>query len=199
MANQTYRLVISGNCAGQFVQNIFHYRMDDDSFTNRFLAAKGLVDGFLAGDHPVNFLAMLPDAYVLKSVKARRVTAGGGPEYTDTSLDGSPGTLGSDTNMSGSGPVIIWLTNGGARRLGKTFLAGLSPTYVDGGEITDAGLSAINGAATDFRAVFNAIGGGTPTCTLVVPRSNDLSTRSLVVGNQVSKNVGLQRRRQLPV
>jgi len=199
MANQTYAMVITGNAGGQFVQNILHFRMDDDSFTNRLLAAKALVDGWLGDDRAAAWLALHPDNYALRSVKCRRVTNGGGPEWIDVSTSGDPGSLGSGMQMAGAGPVILWHTDGGARRIGKTFISGISPDYVDGGEITNACLAFLQTAATDLRASFPASGGSNPTVTMCIPRSNDPATRSLIVGHIISKDVGTQRRRQLPV
>lgn len=199
MANQTYQLVVTGNSAGQFVQNIFHYRLDDDSYTTRLLSAKGLIDGWLAADRHESFLAMCPDTYILKSVKARRVTNGGGPEWVDVSQDGEEGTGGSGLQASANGPVIIWNTDGGARRVGKTFISGIAKANINAGEIKEDFLADLITAAGDYRQSFSAVGGATPTCTFCIPRSNDLSTRSLVVDVQVSRYLGQQRRRNLPV
>jgi len=199
MANQTYRLVLSGNAAGQFFQNIFHYRMDDDSFGNRLLAAKGLIDGWIADAKNVPLLDMMPSTVSIKSVKARRITSGGGPEYVDVSLSGQVGTAGDDLEASANGPVIIWNTDGGPRRVGKTFIPGICQDKVVGGEIKNTFIATLQNAAAEFRIAFPAVGGTTPTCTMVIPRSSDPSTRSLIIGQQVSKYIGKQRRRQLPV
>jgi len=199
MAAQTYQLVISGNLAGQFVQNVLHYRMDDAGYPSRLQSAKGLVDGWLTDGKMDHFLDMCPTPYVVKSVKARCLTGGGGPEWIDASVASSPGTLGAGMAMSGAGPVIIWNTDGGPRRVGKTFIPGISPDNVDGGEISAVTIGFLLGMAALFRIAFNAVGGGTPSCVLCIPRSNDPSVRSLIVGAQVSKDVGQQRRRQLPV
>jgi len=199
MANQTYQLVVTGVSSGQFVQNVFHFRMDDDSYANRLLAAKGLIDGFLSDGKEGTLLAMLPSNYLMKSIKARRVTNGGGPEYIDTSVDGEAGTFGDDASTSGTGPVLVWFTDGGARRVGKTFLSGISNSNQAGGEISAAALTSLDGDAETFRQSFPAVGGTTPTVTFCIPRSNDPATRSLVVGHSVSKDIGQQRRRQLPV
>jgi hypothetical protein len=199
MANQTYALVITGNSAGQFVQNIFHFRMDDDGFANRLLAAKGLIDGFLADAKEVAFLEMVPSAYQMMSIKARRVTNGGGPEWIDTSVASTPGAGGAGLQMSGAGPVILWFTDGGPRRVGKTFLPGIANANINGGEIEAAFLVTLNDEAETFRSPFPAVGGTTPTCTMVIPRTGDPATRSIVTANLVSKDLGVQRRRQLPV
>ena len=199
MALETYQFIITGNCAGQFVQNIFHFRMDDASYVNRLLAAKGLIDGWLAANYMDQWTSIVPEEYIVKSLKARRVTNGGGPEYVDISVDGTTGEADDDMQMSGAGPVIIWNTDGGARRVGKTFVPGISTTNVDGGEITETFVATVLAAAETLRVPFPAVGGTTPTCTMCIPRKNDPGTRSLIVQSQVSKDVGQQRRRQLPV
>jgi len=190
---------LSGNAAGQFFQNSFHYRMDDDSFGNRLLAAKGLIDGWIADAKNVPLLDMMPSTVSIKSVKARRITSGGGPEYVDVSLSGQVGTAGDDLEASANGPVIIWNTDGGPRRVGKTFIPGICQDKVVGGEIKNTFIATLQNAAAEFRIAFPAVGGTTPTCTMVIPRSSDPSTRSLIIGQQVSKYIGKQRRRQLPV
>lgn len=199
MANQTYQLIITGTCCDQFVQNIVHYRMDDDSFANRLLAAKGLIDGFLSAGQIDSWLAMLPEEYVVKSLKARRLSNGGGPEYLDVSLAGQQGGFGDEASTPSTGPTIIWFTDGGTRRIGKTFLSGIAAANQDGGEIIAGAISTLDSAAETFRQPFPAVGGTTPTCTFCIPRSNDVATRSLVVGHAISKDLGTQRRRQLPV
>lgn len=199
MANQTYSLILTGNAAGQFVQNIFHYRMDDAGFANRLLSAKGLVDGWIDASKADAWLAITPSSYTLQSIKCRRITNGGGPEYVDVSLQGDAGGAGTDMEASANGPVIIWNTDGGPRRIGKTFVPGISQEKMDGGEIKAAFIVALINAANTFKGTFTSIGGGNVPVTFCIPRSNDPATRSLVVGVQVSKMIGQQRRRQLPV
>ena len=199
MANQTYQLVVTYNAFGQFCQNVFHYRIDDDSFANRLLAAKGLIDGFIAAGRPTTLMDMFPNEVEMKSLKARRVTNGGGPEYVDVSEDGRNGTAGEDPQNSGAGPVIIWYTDGGPKRIGKTFISGISHFDLSGGEISTGFLTLLRTRANTFRAAFNTVGGTTPVATFCIPRTSDMNTRSLVVDCNVSKNVGVQRRRQLPV
>ncbi len=199
MANQTYQFVITGNSSGQFVQNVLHYRMDDDSFADRLLSAKGLVEGWLAATKQLFWIGLHPEEYIMKSIKARRITNGGGPEWLDVSLDGTEGTAGSGSQMSGAGPTIIWNTDGGPRRIGKTFISGIPDTWVNGGEITATALTTIATVAGLFSGSFNAVGGTTPQCTMCIPRASDPSVRSLILQAQVSKIIGQQRRRQLPV
>jgi len=199
MANQTYRLVLSGNAAGQFFQNVFHYRMDDDSFANRLLAAKGLIDGWIADDKPSAYLNCVPETCVLKSVKARRITGGGGPEYVSIEVENMTGTAGDDMEASANGPVIIWNTDGGPRRVGKTFLPGICQDRTNGGEIEATFIATLEASMIQYKLAFPSVGGTTPTCTQVIPRTSDPSVRSLIIGVQVSRYIGKQRRRQLPV
>lgn len=199
MAAETYQLVISGQCAGQFVQNILHYRMDDASFSSRLAAAKGLVLGWEEADLGGAWVSLLPVPYVINSVKARRITNGGGPEYISVALQGSAGLQGTNVQTSSAGPVLLWHTNGPNRSVGKTFLAGIGTTNVEGGEISASFLAILFEFATDLRQSFPAVGGSTPTCDMVIPKTGDPSTRYLVDGVQISKDIGKLRRRQLPV
>lgn len=199
MATQTYQLSVVGNSAGQFVTNVLHFRMDDDGYADRLLGAKGLVDGFIANGNLIGYLAMVPDAYVLSSLKCRRVSNGGGPEWINIDHSGNQGTFGSDTQISGAGPVIILYTDGGPRRKGKVFLPGIDPTKVDGDEIAAAAITTLLAKAADLFAGFSAVGGTTPSVVACVPHHNNMALRSLILHFAVSKIVGKQRRRQLPV
>ena len=199
MANQTFQLVITGTAADQFVQNVFHFRMDPDSFSNRLLAAKGLVDGFLDADKSEKFLEMCPDSYVIKSIKCRQITDGGGPEWVDITQEGEVGTLGAGMSVPGVGPVIIWYIDGPPKCKGRTFIPGIPNGAIGGDEIASATITALNDAASDFRVAFNAIGGTAPAVAMCIPTTANPAIRFLVNGNAVSRIVGKQRRRQVPV
>lgn len=199
MAQETYRLIVTWRSADQFAQNVLHYRMDDAAFASRLLAAEGLILGWLNAEVHFTLLNMVPAACVMKSIRARRITNGGGPEFINVSVDGEDGERTGIMQTSSVGPVIIFNTNGGPRRVGKVFLPGISDTDVEGGEITQALLDVIQDGANNMMNEFPAVGGGTPQCLLVIPRSNDPSVRSLILQAQISKNTGKQRRRQLPV
>lgn len=140
----------------------------------------------------------VPDAYTAQSLKCRRVSNGGGPEWVDLAINGEVGDLGSDTQISGVGPVGILYTDGGPRRVGKIFFPGLSPEHVDGDEISATAITTIKAKLESMRGSFNAVGGTTPPVTLCIPRHDNLAIRSNIVGVSVSRIVGKQRRRQLP-
>lgn len=199
MANQTYQVVLTGNLAGQFVQNVLHYRMDDSSFTNRLLSAKGLLDGWIADDKDLSWFDMLPEPYIYLSAKARCITGGGGPEHVNLTHTGQTGSRGSTIQTSSAGPVVIWHTDGPNRSTGKVFLPGIAVGDVQGGEISAACITALEAALADFITSFPAVGGTTPECYLCVAKSGDPDTRYLVDNYRIAKDVGQQRRRQLPV
>jgi len=199
MAVHTYQLVISGRCAGQFCQNVFHYEFDDAGYANSLAAAKGLIDGFIAGNRDDLFLDMLPAQYVILSLKARAVSGGIGPEWIDQSMSGNTGTRGSGIVASSDGPVLIWYQEDGPRKNGRTFLAGIYNGDVEGGEINAAALSAILAKANSFRGTFNTVGGGTPATTMVVQNTSNPAAPYTIVDVNISKHLGQQRRRQVPV
>lgn len=199
MALQTYVLVVSGNLAGQFVQNVFHYRLDDAAAPTKLKAAKSLVAGWEAASKPSNLLDCLPGAYTWLSTKARLVTSGGGAEWASLENQGDTGTRPGDIQASSSGPVVTWFTDGPNRRIGKTFLPGIRSLDVVDGEISVGFITLINTRMGTFRANFDTVGELVTTAQFVIAKSGDPTTRSLVVNNNVSKDVGVQRRRVLPV
>lgn len=199
MANQTYQLVITGNAGGQFVQNVLHYFMDDAAYADPVSAAKGLVDGWLAADMLDEWCDMCCGAYTVKSVKCRRATGGVGPEWLDVSVDGTPGNRGSTMQASSNGPVILWIPASPNRVTCKTFIPGASTGDVEIGELSAAALTAIQAAATNMLETFPAVGGGTPNVTLCCVAANNKANRRLIALARVCKEIGVQRRRQLPV
>jgi len=199
MSLQTYQLVITGNCAGQFVQNVMHYRVDDSSFANRLLSAKGLVEGWEAAGKLGDFLDALPGPYIFLSVKARCITGGGGPEYISLIDTGTTGARGSSVQTSSAGPVVLWHTDGPNRSTGKTFLAGIAVGDVEGGEISASARSAFLTAMQSYLTSFPTVGGTTPQADFCIAKASDPTTRYLITDALIGKDVGKQRRRQLPV
>jgi len=199
MAAQTYQLVITGNLAGQFVQTVLHYEMEDSGFANKLLAAKGLIDGWLAASKDSEWLAMLPDSYVLMSIKSRCVSVPGSPEWIDTTPATGAGTFGTGIVSSSSGPVLIWYTSSGPKTKGRTFLPGIGNDKNVAGSLPIAVVSDLIEAAETYRANFPSVGGGAVAVIFVVAKATDLTIRYSVIGVNVSKDVGVQRRRQLPI
>jgi len=199
MAIQTYQLVLSGNLAGQFVQNVLHYRMDDDSFANRLLSAKALVEGWESASLTGTWCNLLPIPYTFLSAKGKCLTDGGGPEYISLNDTGTAGTQGAHVQTSSAGPVVVWVGDAPNRSSGKVFLPGIGTTNAQGGQISASFLGVMHTYLDDLIDPFPAAGGTTPQCDLCWVKAVDPTTRYIVTGYRIGKDLGQQRRRQLPV
>jgi len=199
MAINTYQLIFSGNLAGQFVQNVLHLRMDDAGYAAALEAAKGLVDGFLAASREDDWLDLHCVSYLLNSIKCRRVSGGIGPEWIDTTVAGGGGSRSGASQSSSNGPVILLIPLGAARRVGKIFVAGISSTDADRGMITAAAITALDAAATALLQPFTASGGATPAVNWCIASATNKADTIAIGAIDVCKEIGVQRRRQLPV
>jgi len=199
MALQTYEMVLSARCCGQFVQNVLHYYFDDAAYPSPIAAAKGLVDGWIAAGKDQLWLDMHCESYILMSVKTRRRTGGIGPQWIDLSLQGTPGNRSGESQTSSNGPVILWLPLTPNRVTGKTFIAGVSDSDADRGELSSTCINDLKVAAEDSNLVFPTVGGGTPNAQLCIVKSGAPGTRYGIDGVEVCREIGVQRRRQTPV
>jgi len=199
MATNTYQLIFSGNESGQFVQNVLHLRMDDAGYTAALQAAKGLVDGLIAASREQDFLDMCCGSYSLNSIKCRRVSGGIGPEWIDTTVSGTSGNRSGNSQSSSNGPVILLIPLGAPRRVGKIFIPGISNADCDRGSILAATITALDAAATALLQPFTASGGATPTVSWCIASSTNKADTVAIGGIDVCREIGVQRRRQLPV
>jgi len=199
MAINTYQLIFSGNSCGQFVQNVLHLRMDDAGYAAALQAAKGLVDGFLAASREDDWLDMHCESYTLMSLKCRRVSGGIGPEWIDISVTGTNGSRSGVSQSSSNGPVVLLIPLGSPRRVGKIFVSGISLTDADRGQISVAAIAAIDAAATALLQTFTAVGGATPAVNWCIASAANKADTLAIGAMEVCKEIGVVRRRQLPV
>jgi hypothetical protein len=198
MAANTYRLTISYNTAGQFAQNVLHYRFSDDGFATTVQAADALNNAF-----NTHCVGPLKDALSLHtqilSLKSRRILAAGGFEAVKLGVAGDIGNRTGDLSASGLAPLIRFITNNVPVITGRMFLPGLSDDDGLDGYISPA-------LATDLQDLANALddpltltGGGSPVATpVVVSRSPVVASIPVQVCVPCSF-LATQRRRQRPV
>lgn len=197
MAQNTYRLTIAYNVAGQFATNSFHWQFDDSGYTTSQLAAKALIDRWIAVKltHLQNLLS---SSVTILSAKARKVTGVGGFESLEFAAPGTVGALSGTLMVSAVGPVIIcYPTNNGKMR-GRVFLPGVPDSVCVNGQLT---VTFVTGTQTDVNALFTSMvlaGGGTPTAESVIFRSKVPQTSTLIEQTKFSDTVGTIRRRQVP-
>lgn len=196
MAQSVYQLIPSFNTASQFAQSIWHYQFDDAAFPTTKDAAEALINAFDAS-HRTQLRGCLPTDVTLISYRARKRSSGGGFNAYSPVTATNAGTRTGTQSASALNPVAIFfplLPNHGR---GKWFIPGISESDIEDGRFTAGYVNAIN---TILGAMFDDLtltGGGGPTAVFgwFSLGSNAFRTP---IRNQLSLNLGTQRRRMRP-
>lgn len=197
MAENTYRLTISYNAAGQFAQNVLHYRFDDSLFANTTVSARALITAF-----DTHCTGALKDALSVHtqilSYKARRVTGVGGFEAVKLGVAGDVGTRTGDLTASGLAPLIRFITNDIPPVSGRMFLPGVSDSDCGDGFIEPPYFTDMTTLADKLDDALTLVGGGGPTATPVIFRHSPVVASSPIHVAVPSPYLATQRRRQRP-
>src|SRR6478672_1625564 len=159
MAAHTYRLTISYNSAGQFAQNVLHYRFDDSGFQTAVQAAAALNNAFnthVSGDLK-NALSVHTQ---ILSYKSRKIEGGGGFEAVLLGVGGDIGTRVGDLSASGLAPLIRFITNNVPPVTGRMFLPGVSDSDCTEGYVAPGYFTDLTDLANKLDDSLTLIGGG---------------------------------------
>lgn len=197
MADNVYQLTISYNSAGQFAQNILHYKFDDGGFASTHAAALDLVSSFNTAKETL-LRNMLPGSVLWLSTKARRVTNGGGFEAIEFFAPPVAGNRTGDMQVSGVAPVIIsYPVDMTSRTRGRMFLPGVSVEDLVFGKYTAAYQAAAVTFNTDFFDDITLTGGGAPSAAFGIHKTTPANF-VVLPSHRLSDTVGTMRRRQRP-
>jgi hypothetical protein len=197
MAQQTYRLTISYNTAGQFAQNVLHYEFDDALYADTTLAANALNNAF-----NTHCTGALKDALNINtkilSYKSRRITAVGGFEAIRLGTITDVGNRAGDLSASGLAPLIRFITNDVPVRTGRMFLPGVSDNDSTDGYLTAAFFTDLTDLANVLDDSLTLVGGGAPTATAVIWSTAPVKVAIPISIAVPSPYLATQRRRQRP-
>lgn len=196
MAERTYILAPSFLTAGQFAQSIWHYSFDDSGFTTTKGAAQALISAFDAASRTM-LRACLPGDVTLTSYRARLMVGQGGFDAFQKISSTNAGSRSGTQSASGINPVAIFYPLNPAHGRGRWFIPGISETDIEDGRFTGAYITAVN---TQLGTMFDDLtltGGGSPVAKFGW-YSRSANAFRLPVRNQLSMNVGTQRRRMRP-
>jgi len=197
MSANTYRLTISYNSAGQFAQNVLHYRFEDGGFATAIAAGNALNDAFSlhCGTQLKNALSLHTQ---LLSYKSRKATGGGGFEAVKLGAGGDIGARTGDLSASGLAPIVRLLTNTVPPKSGRIFLPGVSDDDCTDGYCTAAFFTVLQGLADVLDDPITLVGGGAPVATPVLfSRTPVIASITISPAVPVSW-LGTQRKRQRP-
>lgn len=197
MADQIYSLTISQNIAGQFAQNIVHFRFDDAGYNSTLEAAEALNLAF-DGSRKALLAACLPTSTTILSFKARRVSGGGGFEAIMPQSAGNVGTRAGAVSVAGLSPCVVGYpalpTN---RPRARFFLCGVSDSDIVDGVFTAAFKAAVAGSFGTLFDPLTLAGGGGPVATFVL-NFTPVASATVISDWLLSDACGQIRRRQIP-
>lgn len=201
MAVDLYSVVLFGGICGQPVNNVLHFNGSETGAANPVQGGKDLNaylgDGTGAGTYTKLFLDCLPQNYTLLGLRARRINNGGGPTVT-TTFTPIVGNRVGDSDVSGIGPVGlyhgtpglgVWIT-------GKIFFPGVSNADIANNSFVDA----LRDAIGDFLDLSLSAAGPGPNGPWQQQINHQADNTAInILDYSVSKKVGTQRRRYVPI
>lgn len=197
MAEHVYSLIISYNTAGQFAQNVLHWKFEDGGFTTTKAAAEALQAAFDAARR-TTLRACLPTDVSLVSYRGSRVDGGGGFEAFSPITGSVAGTRAGTQSASALNPVIVTAPATNIPARGKIFLPGVSETDIADGKFTEAFKGAMLTNLSTLLDPVTLSGGGNPSAIYGWIRGPGV-TFIPGVTTWLSMNLGTQRRRMRPV
>lgn len=201
MALDMYVATLFGGICGQPVNNVMHFVSTETAGLNPVTGARHLNaaigDGTVAGEYSTLFLDCLPSNYTLLGIRSKRVNNGGGPTVT-TTFTPIVGNRAGVSDVSGIGPVGLWHAEPtpGKWVTGKIFFPGAANA-----DITDNQFApALRAACELFTGLSQSTFGVGP----IGPWQQVLNhqpgnTVVTILDDSVSKKVGTQRRRYVPL
>lgn len=201
MAIETYEVVTSFIIEGQYAAIVNHFTGEEDGTGDDFLRAQHLVDALIGGapDWPLNLAACLAEDCFISSMRARRVSAGGGNTAVRVfATDDYPGSFGGECEPQQVAGCVIWVSSSlSVQATGRTFLPGVSESATENARFNAAYLAAVQ-AWVDGWIAGVAVTGFTAGMFMSIFNRVTLAAHTISYG-YVSPKVGTQRRRLVPV
>jgi hypothetical protein len=191
-----YELVTSlHDGAGNFFQNVFHYRNPEGiSADSPYSHAAAVADGFIS-DVESDYMQVFGSDIVLDFISCKRITSGGGPSATRIR-----GTLGGGFAVSvnaGSAADVAWQTAGASHRPGHTFLPGLPDGSFLSGKLQGVEVAAIDTFATTFESGFVMAGAEGSAEPVIFSRK--LAVGDDILAHDIRAKITYLNKRSLPI
>lgn len=195
MATGLYRTEWKGDLAGQFRENVIHWRLNPDPGGNGYDTSESIIVA-LNSTFKSLWLAMLPPDYNLAAIFARQL----GPlTSTYASVDYQEGlavgTRGSGAVSQQLCPCVTLIPPMGTKSAGRCFLPAVDQGDINLNVATAGYLTAVGNFFNPAIAGISVSGG---TLSLAI-FSRKLNTSSEVSTFNVSPAIGYQRRRARPI
>lgn len=195
MAIGLYRTEWRGQLAGQFRENVIHWRMNPDPGGNGYDTSEAIIVALNATFKPL-WLAMTPPDYGLDAIFARQI----GPltssyASVDYAANIATGTRGTQAVSEQLCPCVTLIPPMGVKSAGRCFLPAVDQADINLNVPTAGYLTAVGNF---FNAAIAGISvaGGTMSIAIF---SRKLNTSSEVSSFNLSPAIGYQRRRARPI
>jgi len=200
MAIQVVETLIAFNIGGNYGAVVHQWQTDVTGGENAFEQAADVVDAIQSGGPLATPLmeamqAILAEDCFVSSIKARRLTSGGGATYMRAyATTDFPGTFAGLSDSAQVAGTMLKYTSGPARRQGRTFWPGVSEDATVGGRFTAAYESNFLDLRTNFLA-------GVENTYLWLPMLKYGPTPSYasIIFTELSATPGTIRRRLVPI
>jgi len=193
MANDVYRLIVVGQSAGQFYENVLHFKNAATSDPDPTTAAANLITAFKANVQDPLADCMAADSSIT-GYKAKRVNNGGSPTVA-VPQTAVPGTVSGTSATSGTSTLmLVPFIRSGKFYTGKMFIVGLAESELTGNAISSGQRSAV----LSFSSALETFTSSPYTWDFVI-WSRTVSLPFVPYDFSVSAKVGIQRRRLKPV
>lgn len=148
MAVETYQLVTSYVCAGQFCQTVNHFNITDPLNSNSFEVAQKFIEALETPPSGFEYLDLLQDILsvdsFISSVRVHRVAPSGGAEAIKVfPAADRPGQFAGNCESSAVAGCVIWVPATPVKLTGRTFYPGVSEDAIENGFWETAYLNAV--------------------------------------------------------
>jgi len=198
MAIEPYEVIISGHLAGQFVQNVLHWNVNDSGSGNVYQRTQDFANDLLVSGNFMDFwMAALPASYEASSLRCRRVGASGGPTYFAPAglFPSITGARSPDISSAQVSPLLIWVPSSNPSKTGRTFMPGIAEDDLDLMQYGPSVITALLAVGTNFISTQTT--GTISYAGGVYRRATGLV--DILTGCYLSPLIGTQRRRLHPV
>lgn len=193
MANDVYKLIVRGNCAGEFWETVQHYQTAVASASDPVATSDRLITGWINAVQDA-FADLLAEDNFINGYSAKRVNNGGSPTVMRPITPVQGTVTGTSASSALAYLIVQEYSFSGKFRTGRWFIPGIPEAYLVGNGYTAPAVAAAAGVIGSNSGFIQS-----PDTFSWGVWSRTHSTFFLPIYAHLSAKIGVQRRRLLPV
>lgn len=195
MAIEAYKMDVGGLSGGSWTQFSIVFRVDNSADEPSYIKANELLQDFDA-DQLADLCALFPNTYVIKWLRARRISAGGGHslvrEYPGTAAIGTGVGTGGSLSLA---PVVKLICGLNANTQGRIFLPCVAEANFLDNVYDSAYVTLVSGMFAQLISWTGSVSATEWNIAVWSPKQTNVFT---VLAVQVSNIIGNIKRRRVP-